>query len=129
MQVVLIDDNDAELRFLENRLYALYDDAPWELVLFTNGARAVEHIRRHFGERMLVISDERMAHLNGSDVHRALHEQGLLENVQFVLLSGHPVSAFPSQVGVERYTKPSDLDGTDEMLRGIMDAWLPTHAT
>ncbi len=124
MRVVLIDDNEADLRFLENRVGALFPDAPWKLVMFRNGTLAIEHIRRHVGERILIICDERMAHLNGSDVLRILHQEALLDGVQFHLLSGHDTASYPDAVGARRHVKPNDLEGTDDLLRQVIDEWL-----
>ncbi len=114
MRVVLIDDNEADLRMLEQRLRGRGHDVD----CFRIGADAVDHMRRHVGDITMVISDERMAHMSGSDVAQALRHEGLLDGVRFILFSGHPTASFIGEMGVERHTKPEDMHG--------LDAWLDT---
>jgi putative two-component system response regulator len=87
MQVLVVDDNPAALRQLEQ---ALARDG-YDVLTAENGCIALDLL--HEGNCQLVISDWEMPHMNGIDLCRQIRDSDFINYIYFILLTSRRTPA------------------------------------
>lgn len=117
LSVLVADDDEMSLELIRS----LLEDAGVEqIVTAVDGQQALDELSNGEQHFHLVISDWKMPHLTGLEVHEKADEKGLLEGTKFVLLTGIDDEVLferAKKQGVHEWiTKPIEIEELDRML-------------
>lgn len=120
--IVIVDDETHVRILLEETLEEL-EDQGIEIYLASNGAEALEAIRRHYPR--LVFLDVMMPILNGYDVCEQIRADPALQGIEIIMLTAKGQDSDRQRgysVGANDYiTKPFDPDAVLARARAVFD--------
>ncbi|MDO9054194.1 MAG: response regulator [Gallionella sp.] len=120
--IVIVDD-ETHIRILLEETLEELEDQGIEIYLASNGAEALEVIRRHYPR--LVFLDVMMPILNGYDVCEQIRADPALQGIEIIMLTAKGQDSDRQRgysVGANDYiTKPFDPDAVLARARAVFD--------